>query len=120
MSEFFRDGGYGMFPTLVVGLLLLATAVLYALRPSARRARVTLVLGMVTLACGLLGASAGMATSAHFIPKVAKSDQLEILAVGFAESIHNVVLALVVVVLAGLVASFGAWRSGDEPSPRGA
>jgi hypothetical protein len=120
MSEFFRDGGYGMFPTLVIGLLLLATAVLYAVRPTPKRARVGLVLGLVTLASGLLGASVGMAMSAHFIPKVAKADQLEILAQGFAESIHNVVLALIVVVLAGLVASVGAARSADEPSPRGA
>ncbi|MBK8212752.1 MAG: hypothetical protein IPK71_03305 [Myxococcales bacterium] len=120
MSEFFKNGGYGMFPTLVVGLFLLATAVLYAVRPSGRRARVALVLGTVTLASGLLGASAGMATTAHFIPQVPKGDQLEILAVGFGESIHNVVLALVVVVLAGLVASVGALRASDEPSPRGA
>lgn len=120
MSEFFKDGGYAMFPTLAVGLLLLAMAVLYAVRPSGRRARVALVLGTVTLASGLLGAAAGMATTAHFIPKVPKSDQLEILAVGFAESIHNVVLALVVVVLAGLVASVGALRASHEPSPRGA
>ena len=120
MSEFFKDGGYGMFPTLVIGLLLLATAVLYAVRPSAKRARVGLVLGLVTLASGLLGASVGMAMSAHFIPKVAKADQLEILAQGFAESSHNVVLALIVVVLAGLVASVGAARSADEPSARGA
>jgi heme exporter protein D len=47
MSEFFKNGGYGMFPTLVVGLFLLATAVLYAVRPSGRRARVALVLGTV-------------------------------------------------------------------------
>jgi hypothetical protein len=120
MSEFFKDGGWGMFPTLGIGLLLLAASVLYAVRPSAKRARVGLVLGLVTLASGMLGASVGLATSARFIPKVAKADQLEILAQGFAESIHNVVLALIVVVLAGLVASVGAARSADEPSPRGA
>lgn len=118
-NDFFRAGGFGMYPTLALGLFLLAACVLYAIRPNPKRARVALALGGSTVASGLLGAFMGMATTAHYIPQVQKSDQLEILALGFGESIHNVVLALLVVVLGCLVATVGTLRSATataEPS----
>jgi hypothetical protein len=109
-KDFFKAGGFGMYPTLVFGLLLLAACVLYAMRPNARQARLAIALGIVTFAAGLLGAFSGMATSAHFIPLVPKGDQVEVLALGFAESLHDVVLALMIIVLGGLIATVGAFR----------
>src|SRR5262245_22442203 len=110
-TNFFRAGGFGMYPTLFFGLFLIASCVLYAIRPNPRQARLAITLGILTFAAGLLGAFSGMATSAHFIPQVPKNDQLEILALGFGESLHDVVLALIIVVLGGLIASVGALRS---------
>jgi len=105
-----------MYPTLVFGLLLVAACASYAMRPDPRHARLAVTLGIVTLAAGLLGAFSGMATSAHFIPQVPKGEQVEVLALGFAESLHDVVLALMIVVLGGLVASVGALRGLKAPS----
>lgn len=116
-KDFFRAGGFGMYPTLLLGLFLVASCVLYAIRPDARRARLALTLGVTTFAAGLLGAFSGMATSAHFIPQVPKNEQVEILALGFAESLHDVVLALMIVVVGGLIASVGALRSSPSAAP---
>jgi hypothetical protein len=119
-SSFFVAGGFGMYPTAVFGFLLIAACVLYTLRPDQKAARLALTLGIVTFAMGLLGAFAGMSMSARYITHVAKGDQLEILALGFEESLHNVLLALLLVVLGGVVASIGTLRhSNGSGGPRG-
>ncbi len=115
-TELWRAGGFGMYPTLGVGLFLVTVCVLYAQRPDPRRARLALTLGLTTFAVGLLGAASGIATSAHFLPAVPKSEQLEILALGIGESLHDVVLALIIVVLGGVIASVGALRSAPSSS----
>lgn len=111
-SNFFSAGGFGMYPTALFGFALIATAVLYALRPQAKTARLALVLGLVTFAAGLLGAFVGICNTFHYIPEVAHQNQLEILALGCEESLHDVVLALMLVVLGGLIGSIGTQRRG--------
>ncbi len=64
-----------MYPTAAFGFALIATCVLYALRPQQKLARLALMLGILTLAAGLLGAASGIATSAHFLSQVPKADQ---------------------------------------------
>lgn len=115
-SNFFAAGGWGMYPTMVFGFLLLATTVLHALRPEPRFQRLVTTLGVLTIASGLLGTTVGICNSAHYIGKVPPPDQLKILAMGCAESLHNLVLALIIIVLAGLVTAAGALRRGGSPS----
>lgn len=110
-SSFFASGGYGMYPTSVFGFLLVAACVHYALRPQPRSARLALTLGIVTFASGLLGTFVGICNSAHYLGQVPEPKQLEILALGVQESLHVVVLSLILIVLGGLVASAGAYRS---------
>ncbi|HSQ63289.1 MAG TPA: hypothetical protein VLM85_08735 [Polyangiaceae bacterium] len=114
-SNFYAAGGWGMYPTSLFGFFLIAAAVLYALRPGPRSARVALTLGGVTFASGLLGTFVGFCNSMHYIPQVAAQKQVEILALGCEESLHVTVLALILVVLAGLVAGVGAARSSNAP-----
>lgn len=115
-KDFFVAGGFGMYPVSIFGFLLVAACVLYAIRPDRRAARLALTLGLLTFASGLLGMFTGMCNSALYIPQVAKPEQLEILALGFQESMHNVVLSLILVNVAGLVAAVGAWRSNGGAS----
>lgn len=110
-SNFYAAGGWGMYPTSVLGFFLLAASVLYVIRPQPRTARLALTLGIVTFAAGLLGAFVGICNSAHYLPQVDHANQLEILALGCEESLHDVVLALILVVLAGLIGGAGALRS---------
>jgi hypothetical protein len=112
-SNFFAAGGWGMYPTSVLGFFLVAACVLHALRPQPKTGRLALTLGLVTFASGLLGTFVGVCNSAHYIPQVAKGAQLEILALGCEESLHVVVLSLLMVVLGGLVASVGTLRGSN-------
>ncbi len=110
-SSFFAAGGWPMYPTSLLGFLLIAASVLYALRPDPKLARLSGTLGIVTFAAGLLGAFIGIGTSLHYIPQVDRARQLEILALGVEESLHDVVLALMCVVLAGIVVAVGHLRA---------
>jgi hypothetical protein len=54
MAEYFNEGGFGMYPTALLGLLLLAAAGIYAARPERRcgplLAGLALALGLLVLA----------------------------------------------------------------------
>jgi hypothetical protein len=116
-SNFYAAGGWGMYPTSVFGFLLIAASVLYVIRPQQKTARLVLTLGVVTFAAGLLGAFVGICNSAHYIPQVDHANQLETLALGCEESLHDVVLSLILVILAGLIAGVGTFRSPNGSAP---
>ena len=118
ISEAFTLGGWGMYPTLVFGVLLLGSAVWYLVNPERKRLLLPAVLAFVTLSSGMLGFLTGVMVSLTHA-----ADQAEIMkfvALGTAESLNNVTFALAWSVLSGLVVAIGAWRStrqtpGAEP-----
>src|SRR5262249_10361892 len=111
-KNFYAAGGWGMYPTSLFGFLLIGACALYALRLERRFARLAAALAGLTLAPGLLGATVGICNSAHYITLVPKTEQLQILALGFEESLHDLVLALMLAIVGGLVAVLGIVRSG--------
>jgi hypothetical protein len=112
MKDFYLAGGYAMFPVSAIGFLLVVASVLYALRPGPKYQRLSIVLGITTFTMGLLGSASGICLSTHYIHQVATEKQLGILAMGIDESLHNIVLALIFVVLASLISAVGAFRDG--------
>ncbi len=113
MKDFFAAGGFGMYPIAVFGFLLVAVCVLYVLRPQARYQRLAITLGITTFMTGLLGTSLGVILSARYIYHVELARQLGVFALGIEESLHNIVLALILVVLASVIFAVGALRSGN-------
>lgn len=109
-SDFYSAGGFGMYPVTLFGFLMVAAAALYAFRMRAQHAKLTWVLGGMTLMAGLLGTSTGICNSAFYIHKVDVTKQLGILALGVQESLHDLVLALIFVLIAGLFACAGIVR----------
>lgn len=112
MSEAYRLGGWGMYPTTIIGLLLLLAAVLYAIHPDRRRIPVVLSLGVMTFLSGSLGFVTGVIKTLL----VASSDDPPgpvgtIAAAGIGESLNNVGLALAILVLACIVTTIGLLRS---------
>ena len=118
MGEMFHDGGFGMYPTTVFGLLLLAATVRYAVSPSARLVPLQVSLGILTMASGGLGFVTGLIKSVSAIGGVG-ADQRWIWLLGMGESLNNVALALVLVTLGSLAASVGALRLGRGFRPGG-
>ena len=117
-SDFFAAGGWGMYPTSLFGFLMIAASLLYARRPAPKTAQLALLLGVITFSAGVLGTAVGVCTSAHYIPQVPYEKQLQTLALGCEESLHNLVLALILVVVAGLIGAAGAFRGGLTSSAK--
>ena len=110
MSDFFVAGGFGMYPTLLAGLCLLFTCVRYARRPEQRHVPLMLALGLFTLLAGGLGFVTGVVSMLEGYTGPLASEGPIVLFHGIRESLHNVVLALFLAVVASIFASVGAWR----------
>ncbi|HYO58112.1 hypothetical protein [Archangium sp.] len=110
MSEAFIAGGFGMYPTLLAGLALLATSLRYASRPESRYVPLMLTLGLFTLFAGGLGFITGIINllSAYTGPLAGQGPSM--LYMGFQEALHNIALALIMTTASTLAASVGAWR----------
>jgi hypothetical protein len=117
MLEFFKSGGYAMVPILIFGFLLIAASGLYLLRPERRLAPLIWSTGALTAGMGLLGFFLGVRLSLRYIWQVEPADQLKIAAAGIAESLNDVILALILVVLGALLAAIGAYRSSRRAQP---
>jgi hypothetical protein len=110
-ANFFRDGGWGMVPTSLFGFLLVASGVLLVLRPERRFVALVVSLGVLTLGSGVLGTTVGIVNTLHYLTKAPAGEQLKIGALGCAESLNVVVLALMLSVLTSLLASVAALRA---------
>lgn len=119
LSNFFRNGGWGMFPTAFFGFFLVASAVLVLLRPEQRYRSVAFCFGLLTVTAGVLGLATGLIKTFHYIWKVPPEQQLPIAAEGCAESLNNIVLAFFFVLVAGLLLTAGAIRASKKPPAAG-
>lgn len=117
MSDYFMAGGFGMYPTMLFGFVFLATSALYARRPTSRALRIALTWAALTLGAGALGFVTGVCASARYLEKLPAAEQVGIFALGIEESLHNLVLALVLALVGGLIVAAGAWRAPEAPAP---
>ncbi len=109
MAEAFREGGWGMFPTLIFGLVLLGVAVRYFVDPSKRLVPLLYSLGILTMAAGALGFVTGFIKSVGAVAKDGATQPVLAL-LGAGEAANCIGLALVLIVLAAMAASGGALR----------
>jgi hypothetical protein len=110
--EHFRDGGWGMFPTMWLGVVMLSVAVKYALAPSRRLLPLLMSLGVLTVATGILGFVSRLITTCGAVEqgRFGVGQDTRVVIIGFGESLNDVAFALVFVVLAASCASYGAFR----------
>jgi len=112
MQEAFRLGGWGMYPTTFIGLVLLAAAVQYMRQPSARRWLVLRHLNVLVGMSAMLGFIAGcIKTFTHV-----DGDKAFVAIIGVGESLTNVGLGLGILILARIITAFGAARDAESAS----
>lgn len=109
MVEAFHLGGFGMYPTLFFGVLLLVASVRYAIKPENRYIPLQVSLGILTLLSGALGFVTGVINSFMAMGDVVP-DKRWVWMFGVAESLHCIGLALILAVLAGIATSIGSLR----------
>ena len=119
-SNIIEYGGWGMYPTSIFGFFLVAAGVVLALRPERRFVNLVIALAVGTFGSGVLSTCVGVANSFHYLRQVPVDRQLGIAAAGCAESLHNMVLALILVVITSLLATIAALRAGRPSEPTGA
>lgn len=117
MSDFFVAGGWGMYPTLLAGLALLATSIVYARRPERRYVPLMASLGIFTLIAGGLGFITGLMACLSRYGGPSAGHEPTLITFGIQEALHNIVLALLLSMLAALFASVGAWRLSRQLQP---
>jgi hypothetical protein len=116
MLEFFRDGGWSMYPISVVGLVLLYSSVRYAADGQAVRLRFVAVLSFALLAISAQGFLVDVAQ----VLKVVATDErvqamrLPILVEGLKECTSPVILGLSLWALALVAVAIGVARSGGK------
>jgi hypothetical protein len=110
-SNFFEAGGFGMYPVSIFGFVLVAAGVLFAIRPERRMVPMVVTAGMLTLAAGLLGTTVGVVKSIHYAAELPLAERGAITTLGVGESLHDLVLALILVVIGGLFAFAGSVRT---------
>lgn len=119
MGEAFRLGGWGMYPTTVAGLILIFTAIRYAVAPDLRRRHTVRALATLVFLTACLGFTAGTIKTLLGASQLT-SDIGNVIAEGIGESLENLGLGLSMLVMAGVATAIGAARSTPPRAAGGA
>jgi hypothetical protein len=112
-GEFMREGGWGMWPVLLLGLLALASATRYALRPERLCLRFIAILWLTLLVVIVHASITDVAAVFHYLedPVRAPDGQMARLLVGgLKESTRPAVLGGIFLTLVPLLAAAGVYR----------
>jgi hypothetical protein len=107
MMNAFHEGGWGMYPTLLFGLLALGASCTYAIRPERRLVPLVVSSSLLTLASGALGFVVGFIRSVEGAESIADRS---LVVIGAAEAANCVGLALFVVTASLLATTIGGAR----------
>jgi len=120
MFEAFRQGGWGMYPTTIAGLFLVGAAARYAMRPERRRLAIVRTLALLTLLVATLGFVTGVIRTFTSAAGVDAHELGGCVVAGVGESLNNLGLGLVLLVIATLATVVGRLRSGAPAGTSGA
>ena len=112
MLDFFKAGGFNMFPLTVFGIAMLITGVKFAKNADPQRLSLIRALTTTIVFCTIIGVAAGLASTAKYVVTVpeAQKEPLPYLLQGFAETMTNVMLGGSFVVLTWILVAVGVRR----------
>lgn len=108
----FHDGGWGMYPTLVFGLVAAGAALRYVIRGDGRLRGVIESMVRAVLFVGLAGFVTGLvATSMYILQFQVRGDEvLRTFLIGLGEASYNLALAFTMVSLTHVIVALGRRR----------
>jgi hypothetical protein len=112
-SEFMREGGWGMYPILLLGIVALASATRYAIKPERLCLRFVAVLWVTVLAAVVHATVTDLAAVFRYFddPVRAPDDQIvRLLFGGLKESTRPAALGGIFLTLVPLLAAAGIYR----------
>jgi hypothetical protein len=110
MQEAFRLGGWGMYPTALIGIVLVIAAMHYAWHPVRASAVIVRRLAVLTMLSATLGFVSGVIKS--FTAAGGNDWQIaKYVVVGVGESMTNLGLGLMLVTLATVFSTVAAFRA---------
>jgi hypothetical protein len=112
-SEFMREGGWGMWPVMLLGLVTLASATRYALRPERLCLRFVALLWLTLLVAVVHASITDVAAVFQYFddPVRAPDNQIvRMLFVGLKESTRPAALGGIFLTLVPLMAAVGVYR----------
>ena len=123
--EFMREGGWGMWPVLLLGLVTTASSVRYMARPEQSCVPFIAALWVALLATVAHATISDVAAVFHYFEDPARAPDAQvtrILLVGLKESTRPAVLGGIFLTLAPLFIAGGLYRAsaarqGDRPAP---
>ena len=101
IQDAFREGGWGMYPTLAIGSWALIET-LRQNRATAPSYRTAFALSLATMLAGLLGTFTGFITTLKYAADHPLEEQIRFVILGFSESLHNLTLAMIMSMLVTL------------------
>jgi hypothetical protein len=112
MLDFFRAGGFAMFPLLVLGIALLVTGIKFARNADPQRLSLIRALTTTIVFAMIIGVAAGLASTAKYVVTEpdGQLEPLRALLTGFAETMTNVILGGAFVVLTWILVAVGVRR----------
>jgi hypothetical protein len=112
MADFFVEGGWGMYPVLVLGLVLLGAAGRYAMDGEPIRLRFVTALSLALLVTMLHATWTCVAAVLHHMQAVAAQDFQGTLMTGLMESTRPATLGGALLTLALILVSVGTYVAG--------
>src|SRR5688572_571595 len=101
MGEAFRLGGWGMYPTLFVGIVLVVAAARFALSPAKGRMAPIIGLAILVTLTSTLGFVTGIINTTTHAGEISDmNERAGSIVVGFGESLNNIGLGLCLLVIA--------------------
>jgi hypothetical protein len=114
MMEFFVEGGWGMFPVLVMGLLLVGAGVRFAIHGQPIRLWFIATLALTLLVTVAHATWTCLAAVLRFLETVEPAQFRHTLLVGLRESTHPATLGGALLSLSLVLVTLGIYRAGQR------
>ncbi|MBA2541295.1 MAG: MotA/TolQ/ExbB proton channel family protein [Deltaproteobacteria bacterium] len=113
MGNAFHQGGWGMYPTAVIVVVLVAAALRFAIRPDARREPLLRQLSLLSFVIGALGTVTGCIKA---FTSLEDTTPIHYALIGLGEALNCVAFGICGVVLGGIFIAIGRAKLAAKPA----